>query len=757
MQGGPVPNRTPAAPRFLFLLNRVLRVKRFIAHICASTEPLQFSRYPLRIDAAALCGCGCSVRKCLPRLPPASSVFVSSIDFDSTNVSGDTSMSVMGIRRTEQPQGAVNASSTRTTRIEHGATAHAPTRASPVRNVFGAMRQRAAQATTNIRYLARKIGTSPGSPERYYAKLDRWAAQGSPSDGNRRAAVRIITEWLESARPEGELDLSSLNLRSLPKLPSQVQSLNVSGNPLGVLGELPADLRKLQANQAGLYMAAQLPPGLASLNLSGNRFIASPVLPDGLEELDLSNNLLNAVPMDLPASLQVLRLGNNRINGSVPPLPPALRELDLSNTLLMSLGDALPSQLAILHAHNNGLTVLPDPLPPGLHFLGVARNQLTACPAHFPQGMIAADLRDNHIDAVPESATTALQNACSVNLRGNRLPPAERERLEQMMRGAGYAGPWFNLSSAPTQPAWRAQTAAPSPATPRHLAEAAAFWLDGESSHVGARWAAFAPEAGAPAFARFLDRLREPASNNPGLQERIAAWLGDLEQRPDLRRNTFLMAEEATQSCDDSILLLYNGMQDARLTDDIEKGAYDDRIEDLVEQCRGSFRLSELAKIAKEKVSNTPGVDEIEVYLAFQVQLRDALKLPTDVSSMRFFRCADLTEAELKQAEREVKKAESDIFTRYLANECGPWRQALGRLDPARYEQAETDLYAALEEAFDARIDAALTPSALQNDADARRTQGVQVTADLNEVIYGKAARDFLAERGLVHVLDPVS
>ncbi|KAL3145938.1 hypothetical protein ABBQ38_015298 [Trebouxia sp. C0009 RCD-2024] len=95
------------------------------------------------------------------------------------------------------------------------------------------------------------------------------------------------------------------------------------------------------------------------VNFGGNNLSSSiPKLAAGLQLLDMSSNALSKLSYKLlPDSLEVLRLGNNKLAGGFPDatlLPANLTILDLSYNLLTgSLPVALPSKLAVLNATHN--------------------------------------------------------------------------------------------------------------------------------------------------------------------------------------------------------------------------------------------------------------------------------------------------------------------------------------------------------------------------------------------------------------------
>jgi hypothetical protein len=170
---------------------------------------------------------------------------------------------------------------------------------------------------------------------------------------------------------------------------------------------------------------------------------------------------------------------------------------------------------------------------------------------------------------------------------------------------------------------------------------------------------------------------------------------------------------------------------------------------------RGMFRLDQLAVIAREKVASRNFVDEIEVYLAYQVKLREQLALPLDTPDMRFFNVSYVTQDDLDVAQARVMAAEQQGFADYLATAWQPWQSVLQRLEPQAYAAANEALIEAMGEPFAHRLQARLQALGIENDADAERIVGAQVRAEIEREIKGQLTRDFLARQGLRDQLPP--
>jgi hypothetical protein len=173
-------------------------------------------------------------------------------------------------------------------------------------------------------------------------------------------------------------------------------------------------------------------------------------------------------------------------------------------------------------------------------------------------------------------------------------------------------------------------------------------------------------------------------------------------------------------------------MKKALLTDAVESGQYDARLPDLIATARRMFRLDKLENIARSKAAGLRLVDEVEVYLAYQVQLRDRLDLPLDTPNMRFFGASLLTSDDLDRAEEQVKLAETTEFFDYLATDWGPWQGVLARLQPQAHQATKAKLVDALAgRDFEDRLQARLQAEGLENNTDARSRVGAQVRKEM--------------------------
>ncbi|WP_245315734.1 MULTISPECIES: NEL-type E3 ubiquitin ligase domain-containing protein [Bradyrhizobium] len=590
--------------------------------------------------------------------------------------------------------------------------------------------------------------------------------------------------WQEAGDVDVPLNLVSLSLTTLPVgLPPELQGLGTSHNRLSSLPiDLPTDLRWLDASNNGLTsLPDTLPAGLQNFNASGNRLTRLPVFPARLRWLDLSNNQLTSLPDTLPATLQQLNASNNQLSSLPEILPAGLERLNVGRNQLPSLPDTLPATLQQLDASDNQLSSLPEILPAGLDRLNVGRNQLPSLPDTLPATLQQLDASDNQLaslpeilpaelerlnvgrnrlaglpetlpvgvedldlvgnllTSLPETLLTQLGSDCCVHLVNNPLSERVRANLATILNSQGYAGPqvFFSMSDGTTQ------------GQARPLCEAVAAWLPDEPEAIAA-WQAFAQEPGAQEYARFLDRLLDTV--NYGNRKFRQAVVDDLRQaatRPGLRAQYFQSAVGASATCQDRITLAWNGMQNARLNADVVEGAYDARLDKLLEQGRVMFRLGELERIARDKVNSLRLVDEIEVYLAYQVKLRDRLDLRHIAPHMRFYGASYVTEHDLATAETSVRNKEAVGFADYLATSWQPWETVLRRIAPEAHAEMQDRLVDAMDDEFKSRLTERLADHHLVGDADAERLLGAEIRDEIAREIKGALTRQVLGDYGL--------
>ncbi|ELL0546742.1 E3 ubiquitin--protein ligase [Salmonella enterica] len=485
----------------------------------------------------------------------------------------------------------------------------------------------------------------------------------------------VWSEWRKAAPAEESCGRAATVQRMRACLNNGSRELNVGESGLTTLPDcLPAHITKLIIPHNNLTRLPALPPGLRLLSVSGNPLTRLQALPSGLWSLAVNNTQLTRLPV----------------------LPPGLQLLTVTDTQLTDL-PALPPGLQMLLVRNNPLTSLPE-LPSGLQTLWVTDSRLT----HLPESLIH------------------LSSEATVHLESNPLSERTLQTLLDITSAPDYSGPTihFNMAGA----------SAPREARALHLATA--DWLtparEGETAPAD-RWQMFGQEDNAAAFSLLLDRLSETENfkKDAGFKAQISSWLTELAEDEELRARTFVMATEATSSCEDRITFFLHQMKNVQLVHNAEKGEYDDNLAALVAAGREMFRLGKLEQIAREKVRTLALVDELEVWLAYQNKLKKPLGLTSVTAEMRFFDVSGVTVTDLQAAELQVKAAEKSEFREWIL-QWGPLHSVLERKAPERVNTLREKQISDYEKAYRMLSDSELKPSGLVGNTDAERIIGAR-------------------------------
>ncbi|EGD7289587.1 E3 ubiquitin--protein ligase [Escherichia coli] len=460
-------------------------------------------------------------------------------------------------------------------------------------------------------------------------------------------------------------------------------------------------------------------------------------LPAQITLLNVSYNQLTNLP-ELPVTLKKLYSASNKLS-ELPVLPPALESLQVQHNELENL-PALPDSLLTMNISYNEIVSLPS-LPQALKNLRATRNFLTELPA-FSEGnnpVVREYFFDrNQISHIPESILN-LRNECSIHISDNPLSSHALQALQRLTSSPDYHGPqiYFSMSDGQQN------------TLHRPLADAVTAWFpENKQSDVSQIWHAFEHEEHANTFSAFLDRLSDTISarNTSGFREQVAAWLEKLSASAELRQQSFAVAADATESCEDRVALTWNNLRKTLLVHQASEGLFDNDTGALLSLGREMFRLEILEDIARDKVRTLHFVDEIEVYLAFQTMLAEKLQLSTAVKEMRFYGVSGVTANDLRTAEAMVRSREENEFTDWFSL-WGPWHAVLKRTEADRWVQAEEQKYEMLENEYPQRVADRLKASGLSGDADAEREAGAQVMRETEQQIYRQLTDEVLALR----------
>ncbi|EAM2381676.1 SPI-1 type III secretion system effector E3 ubiquitin transferase SlrP [Salmonella enterica subsp. enterica serovar Typhimurium] len=564
---------------------------------------------------------------------------------------------------------------------------------------------------------------------------------------NREEAVQRMRDCLKNNKTE--LRLKILGLTTIPAyIPEQITTLILDNNELKSLPEnLQGNIKTLYANSNQLTsIPATLPDTIQEMELSINRITELPErLPSALQSLDLFHNKISCLPENLPEELRYLSVYDNSIRTLPAHLPSGITHLNVQSNSLTALPETLPPGLKTLEAGENALTSLPASLPPELQVLDVSKNQITVLPETLPPTITTLDVSRNALTNLPENLPAALQimQASRNNLvrlpeslphfRGEGPQPtriiveynpfSERtiQNMQRLMSSVDYQGPRVLFAMGDFSIV----------RVTRPLHQAVQGWLTSLEEEDVNQWRAFEAEANAAAFSGFLDYLGDTQNTrHPDFKEQVSAWLMRLAEDSALRETVFIIAMNATISCEDRVTLAYHQMQEATLVHDAERGAFDSHLAELIMAGREIFRLEQIESLAREKVKRLFFIDEVEVFLGFQNQLRESLSLTTMTRDMRFYNVSGITESDLDEAEIRIKMAENRDFHKWFAL-WGPWHKVLERIAPEEWREMMAKRDECIEtDEYQSRVNAELEDLRIADDSDAERTTEVQMDAE---------------------------
>ncbi|QTP13980.1 NEL-type E3 ubiquitin ligase domain-containing protein [Serratia symbiotica] len=458
-------------------------------------------------------------------------------------------------------------------------------------------------------------------------------------------------------------------------------------------------------------------------------------LETGRELLDLAELQLSSLPESLPPYIRELIAYGNHLSKLPDNLPETLIAINACDNILMEIPANIPPRLISFYLENNYLEIISSNLPDTIEDLNLAENRLSTLPAHLPNNLRFLDLRDNQFQTIPASLWR-LPSEASVYLDSNPFSARTLRRFMDWVQMADYTGPHFLFSMSE----YRAD------APPRPLGEAVKDWLSAQTAE--SAWAAMEKEDNAAAFSAFLSRLGETqnARENPAFKARVSDWLTRLAETPALRETTFAVAQEATTSCEDRVTLAWNDMQKVALVYDVESGTWDDRLPELMTAGCEMFRLEQLEQAARDKVKTLRFVDEVEVYLAYQTGLRDALRLTSAGERMRYGDVSGVTQEDLDRALVQVREREKRAFPTWLA-QWTPWKTALYRASPGFVENMQEQQTGALNDTYRQRVDAELKAAGVEGIADAEVAVGKKVWDEMTGENETALTRAFLQNR----------
>jgi len=487
--------------------------------------------------------------------------------------------------------------------------------------------------------------------------LDTWQRQRvSFMDGLRRQ--RVVNQIRRTWR------------RKTAGLAGDDFSLHIDGEEVGSLPSLPAGIEFGHVRRLTLRNM-----GLEQIDEDFLRRFTH------LRELDLRNNQLTRLPVGLErlTELRSLRLAGNQIIVDTP-----------GSQRLASL-----SLLQVLDLNYNPLGQVPD--LSGLHHLREVSLRATGLQTLADEDMMPwrglVDMRENQIRQVNGHLRTLGARLQRLSLHDNPLDEASEASI---------------ASSLSDSPVHRSSSYHHAIADVGALEE----WLGSATEAVRTRrmhiWTQLSEEPQSADLFRFLADF---ASSDDFLDHpryyRARVWriLELCTDNTDVREAVFWQTQ-GRRTCEDRLLLILSQLEvRAHIAlNSTGDGSVMQAEQTLLRLGRSLYRLDQVDSIAARHIQDLrrdpyAAVDDIEVYLAYRVNLADRLGLPAQPGHMNYPEHSRVTATQARRAGAQVLAGENiEVLSRALA-ERDFWHEYVRNRFPERFEALAAPFHEQLEQA----------------------------------------------------------
>jgi hypothetical protein len=187
----------------------------------------------------------------------------------------------------------------------------------------------------------------------------------------------------------------------------------------------------------------------------------------------------------------------------------------------------------------------------------------------------------------------------------------------------------------------------------------------------------------------FLARLIETQEyKNPQsrsiLAQRVLDAFTVMNNNNDIKQRAELTISIGLESCDDRIISAFDEIELMIRIDEIENKGHPE--EKLKELAKGFLLLDMVNERAREHIRSLPFVDEIEVYLAFQIGLADRLSLPISTRGMIFRRCTQITDDQIQEMGNKIEEECTEEKLSIFLETWSPWQSHQRRKGIPEYE-----------------------------------------------------------------------
>ena len=358
-----------------------------------------------------------------------------------------------------------------------------------------------------------------------------------------------------------------------------------------------------------------------------------------------------------------------------------LPEKNLSVGGYLSLGGctsltALPENLSVGGYLNldgcTSLTALPENLSVGGGLSLAGCTGLRALPENLSLGSYLLLNDCTGLTALPDWITTMGLDSAGYTRHVYLENTGLSDTLIDRLRTATTPGMRFYFSRSAGQP--EQQFA--------NLEQGFAFWRALASSDAKMPELALRRDLAADLVC-YLGRLTSTAdyqnqASRPVLGQRVMALISFLAGNDRVREDALRYISEALCSCDDRIILALDDLETLQLLTSAQSLALEKRDPcELRALGLQMMRLEKLKKFASNHMKTLGWVDQVEVELAFQIGVRQQLKLPGLTQHMLFRGCAHVSEQDIANAVEQVNTHCCEAGLEAWLAQWEPWQKFL--------------------------------------------------------------------------------
>jgi hypothetical protein len=534
------------------------------------------------------------------------------------------------------------------------------------------------------------------------AELDSWSSE---STGNTRVAIQRMIACYDGGAGSHKLDLSDLGLSSLPSVIMNeltfLTELNLSSNYLRTLPRNFWNLCNLQMldcrnNQLEIIPVEgiQLVEHLAVLDLSNNKLFALPHQIRNMRNLRIlncANNNFEALPACLEGLGNATRLdfSRNCINSFMVPV--AFRQ---PNLIIDDQRRAVPREQNLESPAPRPVprpTVVPSIVLTGgraSNFFGGSERELSDREiAELLNSGFFGQSEPENAQPRPPSPVITRRPVNPALLQPQNPAPAPRPVIVRPVLRDAPANSFEAMKRAVPdgkQDLWQLEV--PTVRGDRALWNNLIAWLD--------------------KLIRAADYNNE--TTRPLTAERVLSVVQMAEQDQVYRQVFSNTLAEASDRCTDKATYHLTRLEIQRaITSAQAQSAHQ-----MLEVLKGAFAAGLLEDCARELMATTHrGRDEVEVFLALQLKLKEEFNLPIGIRNMDYLYYAHLTEAHITKVKEKVKQQLqdktrfaaflilqeawiqklTDQFEEELGAFTAPVKDQMWELEEAKYEQRVND------------------------------------------------------------------